>query len=1039
MLSELPFHNLTNEEFIKATGAWVNSPVDVILESRDLFKTVIGNPDKTINNCEEQSGQEYVESKYRSIKQTGSRFTSVQNKGFSILHCNIRSLQKNLTLLRDLLVTLSDLPSIIAITETKLSDNSKENITIPGYKPFLREDSKTSAGGVGFYILDNIKFKKRKDLHINLDEGLETYWIEIERKKEKNIVIGCIYRHPSQNRELFHEALKSKLEMLNSEGSEVFITGDINIDFFKYNTDNPTSDYLDMLLNLGYLPIITKATRITDHTATLIDHIYTNSPQKIVESGICLADITDHLPVFCTIANKLPTSNERKFIRDFSTFREELYIDDLNKVDFKNLITSDVNQSMNSIIETLKEITNKHAPLKKTSNSKQRLLQKPWISKCLLISIKKRQKMFKSHFLSKDPDKVKQYKQYNNKLNKIKELAKRNYFSARFNLFKENIKATWNLIGMLINRKKKSSVNINKLFYNNKHYAKKTDISEKLNSYFINVGPNQAASIPSYDNADPTQYIKRSFRDSFMFQPISVHEVRDAIQALKTNKSYIDIPQKCIKLATDHISESITTVFNNSLEQGIMPNVLKLSKVTPVDKGGELSDPSNYRPISTLSSFAQILEKLIHSQITRYLDKHDILSKYQFGFRKGRSTEQAIVEITDNLKKAIDNNLYTCGVFLDLSKAFDTVNHKILLNKLESYGVRGTALKWFASYLSNRQQFVSINNTHSSKQTVICGIPQGSSLGPLLFLIYINDLPNCSSKLAFRIFADDTNVFASSPSVRNLETIVNEELALLKKWCDINKLSINTKKTNFMIIKSPRKKCPENINIKITNKDGTNNDLEKKDNIKYLGVLLDDKLSWNYHIAFVCSKLAQNTGIFYKLRHYMSLKQLKQLYYSLIYPYISYAILAWGSACKTRIKKIQTKQNSVIRVIFFATTYGKNTESALPIMNLINVLSVTSIFELQALKLAYSWHTKDLPNIFDGYFQYAKDMHSYSTRYARKQNFYKPRARTNIGKQMVSSIVVDLWQDLPPELKFTSKFAFPKRMKQYLLQKQNRP
>ena len=188
-----------------------------------------------------------------------------------------------------------------------------------------------------------------------------------------------------------------------------------------------------------------------------------------------------------------------------------------------------------------------------------------------------------------------------------------------------------------------------------------------------------------------------------MFRPVDVHEVRHILSRSKINKSTIDIPQKCIKLAIDHISEALTSVFNFSLEQGNMPDILKISRITPVDKGGETTDPSNYRPISTLYSFVQIFEKLVYSQVLNYLEKHNILNKFQFGFRKGRSMEYAIMELTDNLKKAIDQNLYTCGVFLDFSKAFDTVNHQILLKKLEAYGIRGTPLNWFNSYLSDRQ------------------------------------------------------------------------------------------------------------------------------------------------------------------------------------------------------------------------------------------------------------------------------------------------------------------------------------------------
>ena len=234
-------------------------------------------------------------------------------------------------------------------------------------------------------------------------------------------------------------------------------------------------------------------------------------------------------------------------------------------------------------------------------------------------------------------------------------------------------------------------------------------------------------------------------------------------------------------------------------------DVLKVSKVTSVDKGGELTDPSNFRPISTLSALTQIFEKLVYKQLINYIEKHDILFQFQFGFRKGHSTAQAVSEIADNLREAIDNNLYTCGVFIDFSKAFDTVNHEILLKKLESYGIRGMPLKWLTSYLNNRQQYVAIGHTESPRQAMTCGSPQGSTLGPLLFLLYINDLSNCSETLTFRVFADDTNLFASAGDLKNLETLINSELGKVKVWCDVNKLSINFIKTNYMIIKSNRK------------------------------------------------------------------------------------------------------------------------------------------------------------------------------------------------------------------------------------------
>ena len=327
------------------------------------------------------------------------------------------------------------------------------------------------------------------------------------------------------------------------------------------------------------------------------------------------------------------------------------------------------------------------------------------------------------------------------------------------------------------------------------------------------------------------------------------------------------------------------------------------------------------------------------------------------------------------IKASIDTGKFGCGIFIDLRKAFDTVNHEILLNKLEHYGIRDTMLKWFQSYLIDRKQYVSINGQSSELLLNNCGVPQGSVLGPLLFLIYINDLPNISKILNFYLFADDTNIYYESDSLNELGCTVNKELDKLYLWLNVNRLSLNIDKTNFLIFHPYNKPLKQNVTIKINKKA-----ISEIDYIKYLGVLVDSSLSWKYKISDLTKKISRAIGIMYKLRTFLPLKVMQNVYYSLIYSHIIYAIEVWGSAFKTELDKILILQKRVMRLMTYNDVFPTIPGPLRPMdpifVKLIS-LKVEDIYKYQVAKFVFKCLNQITPVQFHDWYKLNHQIHGY--------------------------------------------------------------
>ena len=504
------------------------------------------------------------------------------------------------------------------------------------------------------------------------------------------------------------------------------------------------------------------------------------------------------------------------------------------------------------------------------------------------------------------------YKVARNKTNKMVEKAKSRHFQHTINNNSNDPKQLWKGVN-LIRGKGSKTTNITSLEVEEETVTGDKNIAEVLNSFFVNVGPSLSKELPESQN-NYADYLQYSTQNSFTFDEVSENDTLKLLCSLKESKSTgpDKINARLVKDSAEVICPTLTKIFNSSLQQGIFPEDLKNATISPIYKNGDKSDCSNYRPISVLSNVAKILEKIVYNQLISYINENNILTNSQFGFRKSHSTTTSLLKSTNKWLLNIDKGLINGVLFLDPRKAFDTVDHKILIDKLKLYGITGNTLNWFISYLDKRYQTCKVNNVRSSRKLIECGVPQGSNLGPFLFLLYVNDLPNCIDQTEPSMFADDTNISTSAGSVEKLETQLNIDLDKIYRWLVANRLTLNVSKTEYMIIGSRHnlRKIDKDPVIKIGSET-----VKRVHTSKSLGVIIDDKLKWEDQIDSISKKVSRGIGAIKLIKPYVPKKCLSQVYNALVQPYFDYCSLVWQN-CKLELQsKLQKLQNKAARII----------------------------------------------------------------------------------------------------------------------------
>ena len=955
---------------------------------------------------------------------------------FSMIHLNARSLHTNFENISNFLSIIKNSFSVIAISETWICGLPVIPFHLDGYK-FVNVDRKSGrGGGVGIFIKNDINFQRRESIthSVESDSTCEYLCVDLFRQDRDRLTVGVFYRKPSTDIKSFIHFYSETLEKLSTEKREIIMTGDFNIDLLK-STDENTNDFLNINFSFGLTPVIKYPTRITMNTASLIDNIFINTFERNLESGSFSVELTDHLPIFLVLdktnlltKSQHTTINFRRAVTDdgVKKLQRELY-----EVDWSSLYScNNVNTAYDLFLSKLLVLYDRNLPLC-SSNNKKSCIRKPWITPGLLRYIKKKNKLYKKFLNDRSPSNQAKYKTYRNKVNNILHKVKRKYFCDKLNRTKHDIKGTWSVINKLLCKSKRNPPQY--ILCNDKRIDDSQCIANEFNSYFINCCTNILTSSQVVARNDTFEgYLSDPLSKSLFLKPITESEILEITKSLKKSNScgFDGINSNIVKKIIYSIVKPLCYIFNLSISTGNVPDKLKIAKIVPVYKKNDSHLCKNYRPISILPCFSKILEKCMYKRLYSFLIANSILTDSQYGFRSNHSTCHALIDLQDKIVSSVKNNDFGIGIFIDLSKAFDIVNHDILLCKLQHYGVHGLPLIWFKNYLCSRYQFTIFNDASSTHSLIKHGVPQGSILGPLLFLIYVNDIEKSSTKFDFIMYADDTTLFFTQPDLKDMQENINVELHNISKWFKANKLILNLTKTCFISFHNKLSNATKTCNDLTLSIDST--PITKSKSICFLGVNIDENLKWDSHINYLSTKISKCIGIMYKLRSCLPGSALFSLYNALILSHILYCITVWGNCSKTKLDVIFKLQKRAIRI---CTGSHYLTHSA-PLFHKLNTLNIFHLYQYHTILLGYFYFKSILPKNIVKMFTINKEIHSHGTRNSSLFHLWK------VGKTFVQRSVrysfPTIWNSLPNYICSCISLSlsfFKRKLKQYFISK----
>lgn len=923
-------------------------------------------------------------------------------KSLKCFYANARSIVKSgkFDELRCIIQSLPSTVHIVILTETWIkSEYEAKSLQLPCYTHYFNFRHNNRGGGVSIFVHNNLKHNLIEDICIDDNHFL---WVHVGKFC---LDIGAVYKPERTNSESFLDTFSCQLH--NRKRAVVF--GDFNYDLLK--KDSQTCRYKDTLKENGF-KILNKldsnyCTRETPTTKTILDHVSSSLKNNEFHFAVLDSAMSDHKQIFFEVKKFYPPAAKK------------VKYDAINYNKLYEILDKTINNTVNDDYINLEK--NILISLNRCKEPKIKTMNPPrqdWINREVIGNINKRNILWQKYKKNIVDNKLKEEFQKQKLLvsKNIKETKKKYYYKIFKDCSKKPAKM-WALINNLSNNKIKDPPAPTALHTDSRTITDTKEICECFNNFFATIGEKLANDIPDehHNNQEPTQ--KSSKTELRELAPATTYEISKIIDNLKLNTSSgIDgINIKVLKCIKNLIIDDLTKCINKCLCEGIFPDSLKTAKVTPIYKSGSKTDPGNYRPISVLSVFSKIFEKVLYNRLDKYLTSIDFLYKKQYGFRAKSNTLSATIDLVTKIKVKIDEKQIVLGVFIDLKKAFDTVSHKILLKKLQNIGVVGRALQIFKSYLSGRSQIVKIGKYLSCPKNVNYGVPQGSILGPLLFLIYINNIQEIGLSADVTLYADDTSLFYFGDSINSIIPNLQSDLDLLNSWFRSNLLTINIAKTNYIIF------AAKNKNIGDFTQPSINNEvINRKTAEKYLGIILDNSLNWKLHIDKIKNKITSLTGSLRNIVRCLPDKVRYLIYNSLVKPHIDYLIEVWGSAAKTNLSTVQTAQNKLIKVLF---NYNVLTPTTKLYKN-TNIMNINQTYTYRTCILIRKIINRDIHTNIN----FTKKSSFLKITLRNANNLILRPPRTNYGKKTIIFEGAQIYNKLPVDIKDSQSMSTFKRL-----------